>query len=232
MRRVPHQTWEAILGVVYLGLMGNLLTCAAALPLVVLLITTDPAVSWPFIALTAPTVAPAVAALFRVFRDSSDGSSAVVRPYLRAWRLLWRRSLLIGASATAVLVVLAVDVRMLSATPLSVVVVPVLLVLAFLTLATGLLALVAVGEQPDARLRDVLRTSLVLSVRRWPFSIASIAVIGVQVVLFVNVPALALGLTAAPVLYVAWTNSRYCLRSPAAVTRALSGSPTTKDAIS
>ncbi|GAA2078592.1 DUF624 domain-containing protein [Microbacterium hatanonis] len=222
MRRVSHDTWGAILGVFYLGLMGNLLTCAASLPVVVLLMTTDPAVSWPWIALTAPLAAPALTAMFRVFRDSGDGSSAVVRPYLRAWLLVWRRSMITGLLITAVLVVLAVDVRMLSDTPFSVITVPALLVLAFVALAAGLLALVAVSEEPTARLRDVLRASLVLSVRRWPFSIVSIVVLGVQVALFANYPALALGLTAAPALYVAWANSRYCLRPVLAVAEATS----------
>ncbi|MCP1428160.1 putative membrane protein YesL [Microbacterium foliorum] len=209
---MSHETWGAVLAVFYLGLMGNLLACVAALPLVVLLMTTDPGTSWPWIALAAPSAAPAIAALFRVFRDSRDGSPAVVRPYLRAWLLVWRRSMLLGVLVTAVLVVLIVDVRMLSDTPFSVIVVPVLLVLTVVASAAGLLALVAVSEEPTARVRDVVRASTLLAVRQWPFSIVSLVVLCVQVALFANSPALALGLTAAPALYVVWANSRHTLR--------------------
>jgi uncharacterized membrane protein YesL len=113
---------------------------------------------------------------------------------------------------TAIIVVLLVDVRMLSNTAAAVVTVPLLAVLALLVVAVGLVALVAVAEVPTARLRDVVRASLYLSLRRWYLTAASLVVLGLQAAVFAAAPALGLGLTASAALYLAWTNSRFTLR--------------------
>ena len=81
--RVRHETWASLIAGVYVGLMTNLLVVLAALPFVVLLMTTDPARTWPALALTAPLCAPATAAACRVFaRFSDDGHVTVVRTFL------------------------------------------------------------------------------------------------------------------------------------------------------
>ena len=61
MNRVSHSTWAAILGVLHLGLMVNLLVLLTALPLMLLLFTTDPALSWPLVAVAAPLARRAAA---------------------------------------------------------------------------------------------------------------------------------------------------------------------------
>lgn len=212
MKRISHDTWATILGVVYLGLMANLLVLIAAAPLVVLLITTDPALSWPLLALAAPLAAPALTGAFTAFREFGRGEPQVVRSFLRGWKATWRKGMLIGAAAAASVVVLLVDVRAVAALPASVVVVPVLALLAVIAVATALVALVALAEAPQARLRDILKAALYLSVRRWYLTVLSFAVLGVQSALFTTMPAIAIGLTCAPALYVAWANSRYTLR--------------------
>jgi hypothetical protein len=58
----------------------------------------------------------------------------------------------------------------------------------------------------------VVKASIYLGVRRWHLTIVSIAVLATQAVLFTTLPAVALGLTAAPALYLAWANSRYTLQ--------------------
>lgn len=212
MKRVSHDTWATILGVVYLGLVANLLVLIAAAPLVVLLITTDPALSWPLLALAAPLAAPALTGAFTAFREFGRGEPQVVRSFLRGWKATWRKGMLIGAAATASVVVLLVDVRAVTALPASVVVVPVLALLTVIAVATALVALVALAEAPQARMRDILKAALYLSVRRWYLTALSFAVLGVQSALFTTMPAIAIGLTCAPALYVAWANSRYTLR--------------------
>ena len=47
---ISHDTWASIIGMLYLGLIVNLLLVIACLPLVALLITTDPVRSWPLLA--------------------------------------------------------------------------------------------------------------------------------------------------------------------------------------
>lgn len=212
MKRISHDTWATILGVVYLGLMGNLLVLVAAAPLVVLLITTDPALSWPLLALAAPLAAPALTGAFTAFREFGHGEPQVVRSFLRGWKATWRKGMLIGAAAAASVVVLLVDVRAVSALPASVVVVPVLALLTVIAVATGLVSLVALAEAPQARMRDILKAALYLSVRRWYLTALSFAALGVQLALFTTMPAIAIGLTCAPALYIAWANSRYTLR--------------------
>jgi len=212
VKRISHDTWATILGVVYLGLMANLLVLIAAAPLVVLLITTDPALSWPLLALAAPLAAPALTGAFTAFREFGRGEPQVVRSFLRGWKTTWRKGMLIGAAAAASVVVLLVDVRAVAALPASVVVVPVLALLTVIAVATALVALVALAEAPQARLRDILKAALYLSVRRWYLTALSFAVLGVQTALFTTMPAIAIGLTCAPALYVAWANSRFTLR--------------------
>lgn len=212
MKRISHDTWATILGVVYLGLMSNLLVLVAAAPLVVLLITTDPALSWPLLALAAPLAAPALTGAFTAFREFGHGEPQVVRSFLRGWKATWRKGMLIGAAAAASVVVLLVDVRAVSALQASVVVVPMLALLTVIAVATGLVSLVALAEAPQARMRDILKAALYLSVRRWYLTALSFAVLGVQLTLFTTMPAIAIGLTCAPALYIAWANSRYTLR--------------------
>ncbi len=212
MKRISHDTWATILGVVYLGLMTNFLVLVAALPLVLLLVTTDPALSWPLLALAAPLAAPALTGAFAAFREYGKGEPQVVRSFWRGWKTTWRKAMLLGLAGTALLVVLLVDVRALADTAASVVLVPVLVLLALIAASTVLVGLTALAEAPTARLRDVLKASLYLGIRRWYLTALSFAVLGVQAGLFTTMPAIAIGLTAAPALYVAWANSRYTLR--------------------
>lgn len=211
MASVSHHTYLTIAGVVYLGLITNLLLVVAAAPLVVLLVTTDPARSWPLLAAVAPLCAPAVCGAFTAFREFGAGGTTPARAFYRGWKASWRRALPLGVVLTVALVVILVDVRFFSDSVLSVVVVPVLGVLAVVTLGTGAVSFVAIADDSRARLRDVVRAALYLSVRRWYLTLVTLLVLGTQVALFATMPAIALGLTAAPALYLAWANSRYTL---------------------
>jgi len=212
VKRISHSTIATVIGVVYLALITNLLLIAACLPFIVLLVTTDPMLSWPLLAITAPFCAPGLSAAFTAFRENSDGNLGPVRAFLAGWRATWRRSLALGFIVTAVAVVLLVDVRFFSDSSLSVVVVPALGVLTALTASVALVGLVAISEAPKARLVDVIKAAAYLALRRWYLTAVSIAVIGMQAALFASIPAIALGITAAPVLYLAWANSRFTLR--------------------
>lgn len=212
MKRISHDAWATILGVVYLGLMTNFLVLVTASPLVVLLMTTDPALSWPLLALAAPLAAPALTGAFAAFREFGRGEPQAVRSFLRGWRATARKGMLIGAIAAASVVVLLVDVRVVAASPASVLMVPVLALLTVIAVSTSLVALVALAEEPGARMRDIVKAALYLCVQRWHLTALSLAVLAVQFGLFTTMPAIAIGLTCAPALYVVWANSRYTLR--------------------
>lgn len=211
-RLVSHDTWASIIGMLYLGLIVNLLLVVACLPLVALLMRTDPARSWPLLAIAAPLAAPGLAAAFRAFREHDVRGLGPIRAFVTGLRETWRRAIVVGAAVTAAVVVLLVDVRMLSATPAAVFTVPLLAVLVVLVAAVGLLSLVAIAEVPTARLRDVLRASAYLGLQRWYVTAVSLAALAAQAAVFATAPALGLGLTASAALYLAWTNSRFTLR--------------------
>jgi uncharacterized membrane protein YesL len=217
MHRISFETFHATFGLVYLMLVTNLLLAGAAAPLVTLAISTDPARSWPLLTVAAAAAAPGVAAAFRAFSEHSRGAAGPVLAFARGYRDCWRHALAVGALTAAALTVLLTDVRALAASAAGVFVMPLLAVLFVLALGAGAISLVVVAEAPRARLRDVLRASAYLAVRRWYLTAASLVACGMQLAFFTQAPALALGVTAAPVLYVAWANSRYTLRQVLAV---------------
>jgi len=213
-RLVSQEMYETVFGTVYLGLATNALLVVAVLPLLVVLGTTDPTVSWPVLALLAPLLAPALAAVFTVFTAfSAEGSTTVVRTFWRAYRRHARRALAIGALASAAVVVLAVDVVAVWGAPVGAAAIPVFATLMVLVGLTTLMALAAVPVLPQARLRDLLRTSLYLAVRRCYLTVPAAGVLALLGAVVVTRPAIGLGFVAAPLLFVAWGACRVAVRS-------------------
>jgi uncharacterized membrane protein YesL len=212
--RIRHETLTTIFDVVYLVLMCNLLLVIGCLPVVVGLIVTDPTRSWPLLALLTPLCTPGLCAVFAVFSAyGTDRSTTAIATFVRAWRSSLRRACALGAVTTGVLVVLGVDVRAVWGEPVGVVAIPMLIVAGVLVVSTFLLAVVAFAERPTARLRDVARAGLYLAVRHWYLTALSFVVLVFLETLFASRPAIALGVAAAPLLYVVWANSRFSLRS-------------------
>ena len=214
-----------VVDVVYVALVTNVLLVAGCLPLVLGLVVTDPARSWPLLALVAPLCAPGLCAAFAVLAAFSAGradgwgsppggrSTAVLGTFGRAWRASLRRATALGALATGMLVVLGVDARAAWGRPVGAVAIPVLVVAMLLVVSASLLALVVLAERPSVRLRAALRACLFLAVRHWYFTLLSLAVLALLQTLIASRPAIAFGLAAAPLLYVVWANSRFTLRA-------------------
>lgn len=213
MRNPAFATYQTVFGIAYLGLISNLLLIVACLPLVVLLLFTDPASSWPLIALALPQCAPALVGVFGAFRAHAEGSTTPVRDFLAAYRAGVRRAVGLGAVATGCLVVLFVDIRFFTEQRFGLAALPLLAVLILLVVATGLLALTAIAQDARMRLRDAVRAAAYLSLRRWYLTALSLTVLGLLLWLLTAAPAIALGLAASPSLYVVWTNSRHSLRA-------------------
>ncbi|GIH05513.1 hypothetical protein Rhe02_35800 [Rhizocola hellebori] len=212
--RFRHNTFATIFDTVYVGLAANLLFIAGFLPLLAGLALTDPARSWPLLAAIAPLCAPGLCGVFAVLSEFSGGrSTAVLSTFGRVWRASWRRATALAALSSAAVVVLAVDIRFAWGRTAGALAIPVLATLIALTVATTLLGLVALSEAPAARLRDVARAGAYLAVRRWYLTAVSLAVLALLAQLIVTRPAIALGLAAAPLLYVVWANSRFTLRT-------------------
>jgi uncharacterized membrane protein YesL len=213
VRRISAETYQTVFAVLYLGFVTNALLALGALPFVVALLTARDASSLPLLAALAPFATPSLAAAFAVFSAfSADSSISVARTFVAAYRATWRRAVALGAAATGAIVVLGVDAAWAWGGPAAPWAVPALAVLLTLVVATGLLGLVGIAEVPTVRLRDVLRASAFLAVRRWYLTLASLAAIGLLATFVAAKPALAIGLAAAPILYVVWANGRYSLR--------------------
>jgi len=212
MKRIPHSVYSTLFGVVHLALGINFSLALVALPFLVLLVTTDPSLAWPALALAAVPAGMGIASAFGTFRAHADGEPSVFRTFFRQLGRTWKQSLALSALVVAIVVVAAVDVFVLVPTGPGAVAAPLLVIVALLALATGIVGFAAIAEDPHARIRDVLRISLLIAVRRWPFTLASFVVIGVQAAVITQAPALGIGLTAAACLYVVWAGSRYSLR--------------------
>ena len=197
------------------ALAVNLMLALAASPLIVLLVFTNAFETWPLVALAAVIAAPGLTAAFTTFRRADENP---FRAFLSGYRASWW-----GASRTALglvvaAAVLVVDARFFADGPYAQAAMVVLAVVAVLIAGVGLLTLAAIAEGPGIRLRDAVRRAAWCAVRRWYLTLASLAVLVVFAVLFVNVPLLALSAAASPTLFVAWTNSRFSLRVTRATT--------------
>lgn len=212
-RVITSDMWSSLFSAAFLVLGTNAMVVVAAGPLVVLSMTTDPRSSWPALSGAAVLATPAVSAAFGVFREFGvNRSTDAIRRFWRAWREHLVRSLAVGSAVVGGTVVLLVDVAVLYDHDPGALVVPLLLVLLALLWATALLTLVGGVERSGTRGWDLLKASLFLSVRRWYLTLVSFIALGTLLVLYVQFPAIALGIALSPLLYTAWANSRYTLR--------------------
>jgi uncharacterized membrane protein YesL len=211
--RFRPETFTAVTGMIYAALVSNLLLVVGCAPLVLGLVVTDPARSWPVLALVAPLCGPTLVGVFAVMTTlGGSGPVGVLGTFAAAWRASFRRATGLCALATLALVVLSVDVAWAWGRTIGAAAIPVLVTLMVLAVATALLTLVVLAERPTVRLRDAVRASLYLGVRRWYLTAVSLAVLLLLVQVVAQKPALGLGLVATPLLYVVWAGSRYSLR--------------------
>lgn len=218
MRRSFPDAFLSITGVLYLGLMTGLLVCLASLPAVVLLIATNPARTWPLLALTAPLAGPALSAAFGVFSSyGEDGSVTVVRTFVGTWRRTFGRALVLAGLASGLITVLVLDIAFLWGHRVGAVAIPPLVMAACGAVVAAVTSLVIAQDRPRARLRQVLAVAVFATVRRWHLSAMSLVALLILAAAVVKAPAIGLGLALGPILYLLWANARH---SFAAVVRA------------
>ncbi|MBO1751309.1 ferredoxin-NADPH reductase [Actinotalea sp. BY-33] len=209
---VSHETYLLVFGTAYAGLATNLLLVITSAPLLLLLLTTDPAQSWPALVLATGLSAPGVVAAFAVFGAfSANPSAPIVRTFVRSLIRHARRALAIGLLTATAVLVLAVDIRVVWGLTVGAVAIPVLAVLLVVVALTSVVALAALPDHPEVRLRALLKASLFAALRRWYLTLAALVVLGTLLAVVAEHPALGLGLAAAPLLYVVWGGSRHAL---------------------
>jgi uncharacterized membrane protein YesL len=210
---VKYEVYNRVFATAYALLATSALVVSASTPFLAVLLFTPVTATWPLLVLTAPFLGPAFAAAHAVYGSvAQDDGAQVVRGFLRAWRRNARRAAIVAGVASAVLVVLAVDIRAAWGTPVGAVAIPVLAVLALLTAATALVTLTGVVEHPDVPVRRLAKAGLFLAIRRPHFTAVSLAVLWVLAAAVAAMPVPALALLTGPALYVVWVGSRATLR--------------------
>ncbi|AYY13884.1 ferredoxin-NADPH reductase [Actinobacteria bacterium YIM 96077] len=213
LRPAPQATYEKIFGTVYVGLMVNVLLAVACSPLLLALaIVRDPIASWPFFLAMSGLCAPALAGAFGCFaRMGEDGGTRVLHPFWTTYARTARRAVgvwMIGAVLVGVLLFDALLVARMAWGPA---LVPFFITTSALagTVVVGVIVLAV--DRPDLGLRQMVRSCVYLLARRWYLATANVAVLGLAVAVVLVKPVIGMLVACAPLLYVAWANTRYAL---------------------
>ncbi|MGJ3191983.1 DUF624 domain-containing protein [Paenarthrobacter sp. FR1] len=214
------ETFGSIFGFIYTFLAGNVLLAVANAPLVLCLaLVADPAAAWPFFLALSVTIAPSLAGIFAAFRALNDDGGAVkpVAAFLRGYKRSFAKAALLGAGAVAVLLFLGVDLAVLQSNaqtvPGAALLVPLIVVVAAVTVSLTVTAIAGVVLLPEASMKSILKASLFLAVQRWYLSLAMLVLLGIIVSAAVMQPVLGIALAPAPLLFVIWSNASYAFHA-------------------
>ena len=213
-----HEKYELVWGTIYVGLATNALVVVACLPLVIMLFTTNPAASWPMLAILAFLLGPALTGAFAAFRGFSEtGSTTAVRTFWKAWARNFQRTATIAALLAALTTIGGINIAFLwNEQALGAALIPLQVILIVLGMVTALMALVGQLDHPQLRLLDLLRLALFVAVRRWYLSLIGLVMLGLLGTVVTELPAIGLGLAIAPLLYVTWGAARNAWRPASA----------------
>lgn len=206
------ETFGSIFAFVYTFLAVNVSLAVMNAPLVFFLYAViDPLASWPFFLALSLTVLPSIGGAFAAF-DALRGEEAASRPFIAffaGYRAVFSRAALAGATAVVLLLVLCMDLALVTALPVGPVLVP-LLVVGIAVVATVAVQ-VAAGAVvlPAARLTDLVKAALYISVRRWYLSLAALVLLGIVAGAALVQPVLGIALVPAPLLFIVWSNASY-----------------------
>jgi hypothetical protein len=201
-----------ISGVIYLILMTDVLFFVTTLPVSAIIVFTQFNQSWLALAIVFPLVPIATGAAFHTFNAHvTEGSTAVVKDYLTGWVRSLKRVGPVGVVYTWLLVVCGVDFFAFGSMSLGAIGLPLLGVLAIIATAAMFVASAALMEYPNLGRFAAAKLGLGLGVRHGLWSLASLAMIAIYVVMIFKSPALALLLAPAPVTFFVWFNCRRIL---------------------
>lgn len=212
LRPVGQETYEKVFGMVYVGLMANVLLAVSCAPLLLALaVVRDPLASWPFFVVLSGCCAPALAGVFGCFAALGDGSAEVWRPFRTAYRRAAGRALAAWFGGAAVLVVLGFDAVVVVRTAWGPALLPFFVTAAVLVVTTVvavILLLATTPEGPAARMRTLAWSCLCLVARRWYLALANAVVLALAVAVVLVQPVTGLLVACAPLLYVVFGNTR------------------------
>ncbi|MGS2648882.1 hypothetical protein [Streptosporangium sp. LJ11] len=209
LRPARQETYEKVFGMVYVGLMTNLLLAISCAPLLVALaLVRDPSASWPFFAALSAVCAPALAGAFRCFALLGEGSTAVFAAFWNGYRRAAVRALVTWLTGAAVVSVLVVDVMVVGGTSWGPALLPFFVTAGALVVATTVTVLVVVAES-SRPVRGLVLPCLYLVARRWYLTLPTLTVLALAVGMVLLEPVFGVLLGTAPLLYAAWATSRF-----------------------
>jgi len=198
-----------ISGVVYLILMGDVLLAAFTAPVWLLVFLTPLNQSWLLLAIVAPLLVPAIGAAFVTFESFvTNGSTAVVRAFVKGWWRLARRTLPIGAAASALGVVIGVDLVAVSGTRWVALTIPVFAVAGVLGVVTVVTGVAVMAVRPDIGRVQALKLGFVFGIRGGLWSLVSLVALAFFGWMLWHSPTLTLIAAPAPVMFVVWFDAR------------------------
>jgi uncharacterized membrane protein YesL len=203
---VRADAWDLIWSFVHRALTVNLGLVIACSPLLLALASVADPLSYPlFFGLLGLTIGPALAASFGYLQ----GDDASVRSLFRSYRRrLARRSLLPWALTLSAVSILLSDITGLHDRLPGAALVPLLALLAFLALGTGLTIQVLLATNPSLPVRSLLRVAAYTTVRRAHLTLLSLAVLAAATVIVNQVPLAGLATVPGCALWVVLTNTK------------------------
>lgn len=226
--------WTTIGDFVFSAIRLNLAVAIGCLPVVaILVLAVEPLRAFPTLIFAAWLSAPGLAACFSAFRDAPGFSSglgthedlsdspaiyarfwevddtSILRPFFRAYRELFVRSLLTSALPLGLAMVLAVDAAWLMQTGVGRGLVPALLLVASVCLVDWLISLAFVTELREDSRWQIVKAAAYCSLRKWYLSLITLMVLALLAAGIVYAPIPMLGIAASLALYLTWANCRW-----------------------
>lgn len=231
---VSSSMWLQIGDFVFAAIRLNLAAVIACLPLVaILVLAIEPVRAFPTLIVAAWLSSPGLAACFAAFRDAPgfsagpgchedlSGSTAgaarfwaygdvsIARPFARAYRRLFARSLSVSALPAGLALLLAVDAAWLASTDTLHALVPAMIVAISICMLDWVIGLVFVTELAMGSWWQIVKAAAVCAVRKWYLSIVTLVVLALLAAGVVHSPLPVLAIAASLALYLVWANCRW-----------------------
>lgn len=144
------------------------------------------------------------------WNPNEDGAT-VFKPYLRAYRTLFKRAVLVSLPLTIFSVVVVMEMQLLKQVSWAGYLVPTLAVFLLLAMGAWMPTLVMVVELPQARTGALIRNGVYLALRRWYLTLLNLFTLVAVAVGLVMETIMVAVIAMGPVLYFIWANARWSI---------------------
>lgn len=209
---VSQGSWDLIWSHVHRVLVVNLAVAVTSLPLLLALATEPRPLRYPVVfTLLSLGAGPSLAAVFAYLRLTVEDERASVADAFRCYRRLFRPALLTWSPFVLLVAIALTDVAVLRTTAPGPALVPLLAVVALIAASSGIVAMAALPDGRRATVRHTLLAASYAAVRRWPYALANLALLGAALLIVNQAPLLGLAVVPGCALFVVWRNCRAML---------------------